>query len=86
MRVLGYATEVRSYNTQEKKTDPRNISSYFVGCVERSKGYKFYCLSHYSRASESRNAKFYDNDLISWSNRIRNKISEHDHSVPQPST
>eukprot|EP00253_Pinus_taeda_P032487 PITA_32487 len=78
MRVWGCPSEVRIYNPQEKKLDPRTISGYFIGYVERSKGYKFYCPSHNTKIVESRNAKFLENDL--------NIVSEKDHSESQPST
>ena len=67
IRVLGCPSEVRIYNPQEKKLDPRTISGYFIGYAERSKEYRFYCPSHSTRIVESRNAKFLENDLISGS-------------------
>ena len=51
-------TKVRIYNPNEKKMDPRTISTYFIGYVERFKGYRFYCPTHITRIVESRNAKF----------------------------
>ena len=86
MRVWGCPSEVRIYNPQEKKLDPRTISGYFIGYAERSKGYRFYCPSHGTRIVESRNAKFLENDLISGSDLTRNIVSEKDHSESQPST
>ena len=86
MRVWGCPSEVRIYNPQEKKLDPRTISGYFIGYAERSKGYRFYCLSHSTRIVESRNAKFLENDLISGSDQTRNIVPENDHSESQPST
>ena len=41
IRVWGCPFEVRIYNPQEKKLDPRTISGYFIGYAERSKGYSF---------------------------------------------
>ena len=38
IRVWGCPSEVRIYNPQEKKLDPRTISGYFIGYAERSKG------------------------------------------------
>ncbi|RVW82846.1 Retrovirus-related Pol polyprotein from transposon TNT 1-94 [Vitis vinifera] len=55
--VWGCPSEVRVYNPQEKKLNPRTISAYFIGYAERSKGYRFYCPSHSTRIVESRNAK-----------------------------
>jgi hypothetical protein len=86
MRVWGCSSEVRIYNSQEKKLDPRTINGYFIGYAERSKGYRFYCPSHSTRIVESRNAKFLENDLISGSNQTRNIVFEKDHSESQPST
>ena len=68
--VWGCPSEVRIYNPQEKKLDPRTISGYFIGYDERSKKYRFYCPSHNTRIVESRNAKFLENDLISGSDQF----------------
>ncbi|KAL6314777.1 hypothetical protein AAG906_027126 [Vitis piasezkii] len=37
IRVWGCPYEVRVYNPQEKKLDPKTISAYFIGYAERSK-------------------------------------------------
>jgi hypothetical protein len=86
MHVWGCPSEVRNYNPQENKLDPRTISGYFIGYAERSKGYRFYCPSHNTRIVESRNAKFLENDLNSGSDQTMNIVSEKDHSESQPST
>ena len=86
MRVWGCPSEVRIYNPQEKKLDPRTISGYFIGYAERSKGYRFYCPSHNTRFVESRNAKFLENYLISGSDRSQGIGSEKDHSDAQYAT
>ena len=70
---------MRIYNPQEKKLDPRTISGYFIGYAEKSKGYRFYCLSHTTRIVESRNAKFLKNDLVSGSGQFHDTLSERDH-------
>ena len=85
VRVWGCPSEVRVYNPQEKKLDPRTISGYFIGYAERSKGYRFYCPSHSTRIVESRNAKFLENDLISGSDHSQNIVSGKDHVDAQPS-
>ncbi|KAL4376717.1 hypothetical protein GQ457_02G017480 [Hibiscus cannabinus] len=81
IRVWGCPSEVRIYNPQEKKLDPRTISGYFIGYAENSKGYRFYCPSNSTRIVESRNAKFLENDSVSGSDLSRNSIP-----VDQPST
>jgi hypothetical protein len=86
MHIWGCPSEVRIYNPKEKNLYPRAISGYFIGYVERSKGYRFYFPSHDTRIVESRNAKFLENDLISGSDQTRNIFFEKDHSESQPST
>ncbi|KAK8498397.1 hypothetical protein V6N12_005808 [Hibiscus sabdariffa] len=81
IRIWGCPSEVRIYNPQEKKLDPRTISGYFIGYAEKSKGYRFNCPSHNTRIVESRNAKFLENDSISGSDLSRNSIL-----IDQPST
>ena len=44
--IWGCPVEVRVYNPQLKKFDPRTVSGYFIGYAENSKGYRFYCPSH----------------------------------------
>ena len=84
--IWGCPSEVRVYNPQEKKLDPRTISGYFSGYVEKSKGYRFYCPSHSTRIVESRNAKFLENDLISGSDQFQDIAFEKDHYETQPSS
>ncbi|RVW95334.1 Retrovirus-related Pol polyprotein from transposon TNT 1-94 [Vitis vinifera] len=86
MRVWRCSSEVRIYNPQEKKLDPRTISGYFIGYAEKSKEYRFYCPSHNTRIVESRNAKFLEYDLVSGSDQFRNIVSDIDHTESQPST
>jgi len=62
-----------------------SISRYFIGYAERSKAYRFYCPSHSTRIVESRNAKFFENDLISGSDQFQDITSEKDHYEAQPS-
>ena len=86
MRVWGSSFEVRIYNLQEKKLDPRTISEYFIGYAERSKEHNFYCPSHNTRIVESRNAKFLEYDLVNGDDQFRNIVSDIDHIESQPST
>ncbi|KAL6315675.1 hypothetical protein AAG906_005765 [Vitis piasezkii] len=85
MRVWECSSEVRIYNPQEKKLDPRTISGYFIGYAKKSKGYRFYCPSHSTRIVESRNVKFPEYDLVG-SDQFRNIVSDIDHSESQLST
>ena len=86
VRVWGCPCEIRIYNPQEKKLDPRTISGYFIGYAERSKAYRFYYPSYHTRFVESRNAKFLENDLISGRDLSQNICLEKDHSDTQLTT
>ena len=72
LHVWGCPAEVRVYNPQEKKLDFRTISGYFIGYLEKSKGYRFYCPNHSTRIVESGNARFIENCDISGSDQMRN--------------
>ena len=86
MLVWGCSYEVRIYNPHEKKLDPMTLSGLFIGYVESSKGYRFYCSSHSTRIVESRKAKFLKNDMINGRDQFRDLIPVHDHIETQPST
>lgn len=45
LHIWGCQVEVRVYNPQERKLDPKTVSGYFIGYAEHPKGYKFYCPS-----------------------------------------
>ena len=54
--------EVRPYNSQSKKLDPKTISGYFISYYVRSRGYRFYCPSHTTKVIESYRAISYEDD------------------------
>ncbi|CAJ2668438.1 unnamed protein product [Trifolium pratense] len=85
IRVWGCPSEVRIYNPQEKKLDPRTFSGHFIGYAEKSKGYRFYCPSLKTRIVESRNAKFLEDHLISGSDHFKDIISEKNHHEAESS-
>ena len=85
IHVWGCPSEVRIYNPQEKKLNPRTVSGYFIGYPKRSKGYGLYCPSHNTKIVESKNAKFLENDLISGSDQFQDIVYEKDHYEGQPS-
>ena len=80
VREWGCPAEVKVYNPQEKKLDPRTVSGIFIGYVERSKGYRFYCPSHAFKIVEAKNARFIENDEINASSQPRNIVFEEDQS------
>ena len=61
LHVCDCSTEVRIYSPHEKKLDSRTTSGFFIGYLEKSKGYKFYCPGHSMGIVEIGNAKFIEN-------------------------
>lgn len=63
--------------------DPRTISGYFIGYLEKSKGYRFYCPNHTTRIIETGNTRFIENGEVSGSETPRNvEIQEMRMQVP----
>ena len=87
IRLWGCPFQVRIYNPQEKKLDPRTISGNFIGYAKKPKGYRFYYPSHTTRIVELRNAKFLENDLVNGSGQFHDNLFERYHyqgQAPDP--
>ena len=69
LHIWGCPAEARIFNPQEKKLDSRTISGYFIGYLDKSKRYKFYCPNHSTRIVETGNARFLENGEISGSEK-----------------
>ncbi|TQE07144.1 hypothetical protein C1H46_007197 [Malus baccata] len=63
--VWGCKAEARFYNPNERKLDSRTSSCYFMGYLEKSKGFKFYCPQSQTRIQETHNAIFLEDQDIS---------------------
>lgn len=57
----GCLAKARIYNLLEKKLDFKIISSCFIGYLENSKVYRFYCLIYSTKIVETSNDKFIEN-------------------------
>jgi hypothetical protein len=66
--VWDYPAKEKVYNPHIKKLDSKTVSCYFIGYLEISKGFKFYCPSHTTRIVETGHAVFFKNYNISGSN------------------
>lgn len=47
MHVWGCKVEAKLYNPNGKKLDPKTVSFFFIGYLERSKGFRFYCPNNH---------------------------------------
>lgn len=46
LHVWRCPAEIRFYNPQKRKVDLRTVSGYFIGYLQRYKGYRFYSPNH----------------------------------------
>ncbi|RVW47261.1 Retrovirus-related Pol polyprotein from transposon TNT 1-94 [Vitis vinifera] len=60
---LGCKAEIRPYNLQLKKFDPKTISGFFVGYCIGSRGSRFYCPSHTTRIIESDRVVYFEDEV-----------------------
>ena len=72
MHIWGCLVEVRMHNPHEKKLDSWTVKGYFIGYLEKSKWYIFYCPNHSLRIVEIDNAKFLENGGVSRSEERKN--------------
>ncbi|RVW61976.1 hypothetical protein CK203_063927 [Vitis vinifera] len=61
--VWGCKVEVRPYNPQSKKLDPKTISGFFVGYCIGSRGSRFYYPSHTIRIIESNMVVYFEDEV-----------------------
>ena len=63
LHVWGYLAEVRIYNPFESKINHRITCYFFIGYLDHSKGYRFYCPTPGVRLVESQTEKFLELDI-----------------------
>ena len=49
LRVWGCPAEVKVFNPNIGKLDSKTVSYHFIGYLEKSKGYHFYCPDRYTK-------------------------------------
>ena len=70
--------EAKIYNPHERKLNSRTTNGYFIGYLEKSKGYIFCCPNHSLKIVKTNNARFLENGEVSGSDERQNvEINEH---------
>ncbi|RVW64514.1 Retrovirus-related Pol polyprotein from transposon TNT 1-94 [Vitis vinifera] len=72
--VWGCKVEVRPYNPQSKKLDPKTISGFFVGYCIGSRGSRFYCPFHTTRIIKSDRAVYFEDEVNADPNFVPREI------------
>ena len=63
-RVWGCPIEAKVFNPNIRKLDPKTVSCHFIGYLEKSKGYLFYCPDRHMKFVETRYAAFLEDQMI----------------------
>ena len=79
--IWGCPAEARPYRPNEKKLDPKTVSSYFIGYSEKSRGFKFYDPTKRS-IFETGNAVFFEDVEFGGRNKVRDIIFEEESTIP----
>ncbi|GJV45381.1 putative RNA-directed DNA polymerase [Tanacetum coccineum] len=66
-KIWGCPAEAKISKPKTKKLDSRTIRCYFIGYLERSKGYQFYFPNHTTQIVKTRDVEFLENGEISGS-------------------
>ncbi|CAL2260285.1 unnamed protein product [Prunus armeniaca] len=70
LKVWDCKAEAKLYNLVEKKLDSRTVSCLFIGYLEGSKGYRFYCLKNITRFVETQRVVFMENEYDEIEDRV----------------
>jgi hypothetical protein len=64
LHVWGCPTETKLFNPSIEKLDPKTVSCYFNGYLDKSNGFCFYCPDRYIKIMETRHTVFLDDEVI----------------------
>jgi len=64
LHVWGCPAEAKVFNPNIGKLDPKTVSCHFIGYLEKSKGYRFYCPDRYTKFVETRHAVFLEDQMV----------------------
>ena len=82
--VWGCKVEVKLYNPQSEKLDPKTISGYFIDYCVGSRGSGFYCPSHTTRVIKSDQAIDFEDDTGTSQGLREIVFKEHLVFIPMP--
>ena len=64
LHVWGCPAEAKVFNPNIGKLDPKTVICHFIGYLEKSKGYRFYCPDRYTKFVETRQAVFLEDQMV----------------------
>ena len=60
----GCPAEAKVFNPNIEKLDSKTLSCHFIGYLEKSKGYRFYCPDRHTKFVETRHIMFLEDDMV----------------------
>jgi hypothetical protein len=64
LHVWGCPAEAKIFNPNIRKLDSKTVSCHFIGYLDKSKGYCFYCPDRHIKFIEIRHAMFLEDDMV----------------------
>jgi hypothetical protein len=85
LRVWGYPAEAKIFNPNAGKLETKTVSCHFIGYLEKSKGFHFYCPDRHTKYVETRHAIFLEDEMMTGSTVPREiSLEEKRAYVPTP--
>ena len=60
----GCPAEAKVFNPNIRKLDSKTVSCHFIGYLDKSKGYRFYCPDRHTKFVEIRHDVFLEDDMV----------------------
>jgi hypothetical protein len=64
LHVWDYPTEAKLFNPSIGKLDPKTICCHFIGYLDKSKGFHFYCPERHTKFVKMRHTIFLEDEVI----------------------
>jgi hypothetical protein len=64
LRVWGSPAEVKVFNPNIRKLDPKTVSCHFISYPKKSKDFRFYCPDRYTKFVETRHDVFLEDEMM----------------------
>ena len=64
LRVGGSPAKAKVFNPNIEKLDPKTVSCHFIGYLEKSKGFRFYCPDRHTKFVETRRVVFLEDEMM----------------------
>ena len=62
--VWGCPAEARVFNPNMGKLDPKTVGCHFIGYLDKSKAYRFYCPNQFTKFVDTRHAVFLESEMM----------------------